>query len=470
MPVNSFEDYPMSWRPDLSSAKPPIYKALAALLERDIKEGILQPGTMLPPQRELADYLDINLSTVSRAFKLCEQKGFVSASIGRGTFVSSDTSSNPILLNLFNKSSLDSMVEMGGILPSTEPGILITEYLQEMLKEPDCFQLLNYGSPSGNSYQQEAAVKWIAKANYHVSAEHILLASGGQNALSGILTSLFQPGDKIAVDPLVYPGIKTLANMLHIQLVPVPWENHSISPEALRSLCKNERIKGIYMIPDLHNPTTFTMETSIRKEIAEIAKEYRIIIIEDAINTLLMDTPLPPIATYAPDNTIYISSLSKTISPGLRIAFVAAPTEYLKPLSIGFYNINIAISPLLAETAARLIHTRKADVILDSRKELTRVHNDLVDRILSEFIVYGEKNCNFRFIMLPDCFTGKSFELCAKQSGVQVYSAERFAVGNSTVPGAVRIAVTSASSTKEFERGLIILQSLLKNENDFTYL
>lgn len=82
MPINSFENYPMSWKPDLSNTKPPIYLALVRQLEDDIKAGALKPGTKLPPQRELADYLDINLSTVSRAFKICEQKGLLSASVG----------------------------------------------------------------------------------------------------------------------------------------------------------------------------------------------------------------------------------------------------------------------------------------------------------------------------------------------------------------------------------------------------
>ena len=83
MPVNSFENYPMSWKPDLKNTTGPKYLALVKLLEEDIERGALKPGTKLPPQRELADFLDVNLSTISRAFKLCEQKGLLSASVGR---------------------------------------------------------------------------------------------------------------------------------------------------------------------------------------------------------------------------------------------------------------------------------------------------------------------------------------------------------------------------------------------------
>jgi len=86
MPINSFENYPMSWKPSINKIEKPIYKALARQLEQDIVNGVLLPGTKLPPQRELADFLDLNLSTISKALKVCELKGLLSASVGSGTW------------------------------------------------------------------------------------------------------------------------------------------------------------------------------------------------------------------------------------------------------------------------------------------------------------------------------------------------------------------------------------------------
>ena len=87
MPVNSFDDYPMSWTPDREDLKFPLYYSLADLMERDIKSGKLSANTKLPPQRELADYLDLNLSTITKAYKLCEMRGLIHAVTGKGTFV-----------------------------------------------------------------------------------------------------------------------------------------------------------------------------------------------------------------------------------------------------------------------------------------------------------------------------------------------------------------------------------------------
>ena len=87
MPYNSFDDYPMSWRPKLDRSERALYLTLARTLEEDIASGALKPGTRLPPQRELADFLDVNVSTVAKAFKLCELKGLLTATVGSGTFV-----------------------------------------------------------------------------------------------------------------------------------------------------------------------------------------------------------------------------------------------------------------------------------------------------------------------------------------------------------------------------------------------
>ena len=77
MPINSFENYPMSWKPDKQKLAYPVYYSLADLMEQDIKSGKLAANTKLPPQRELADFLDLNLSTITKAYKLCEMRGLI---------------------------------------------------------------------------------------------------------------------------------------------------------------------------------------------------------------------------------------------------------------------------------------------------------------------------------------------------------------------------------------------------------
>lgn len=466
MPVNSFENYPMSWKPTIENRSNSLCKELALQLEKDISEGVLKPGTMLPPQRELADYLDINLSTISRAFKICEQKGLILGVVGRGTFVASDVMSSGVFLR---SSREEKLIEMGAIVPAIEPNQFVLKALQRLLKEPEAHNLLRYDLSEDNVMQKRAAAKWLERSNYKTDSEFILFAAGGQNALAGILSTLFQCGDKIGTNEVIYPGIKSLAKMLGIQLIPIPERKGELFSDTLRQVCKKEGLKGVYLIPDYHNPTTHTMDTDTRKEIANVAKELDIIVIEDAINSLLRENPLPPIASYARNNVIYVSSVSKTLSPGLRIAFIDCGKRYYKELAVGLYSMNIMISPILIETTIRLIHSKEADDILNSRREHTRKRNQKLNEILGSYTILGDELCNFRWLILPKGFTGRTFELCAKNAGVQIYCAERFVVGNSKVPCAVRIAVTAESLDEDFEKGLYIMKDILESQTDFTY-
>ena len=150
MPVNSFENYPMSWKPILQRNKKALYLALAEELENDIHAGRLRPGTKLPPQRELADFLDINVSTVTRAFRLCANKGLLSSAVGSGTFVSYDVNTSTLILP---ETSTDvSLIELGSMMPETLPQKEAGDLLQKMLSETEQQQLFQYCYKETNRY------------------------------------------------------------------------------------------------------------------------------------------------------------------------------------------------------------------------------------------------------------------------------------------------------------------------------
>lgn len=458
MSINSFDDYPMSWKPDLSKTTGPKYLALVKLLEEDVQNGTLKAGTKLPPQRELADFLNVNLSTISRAFKLCEQKGLLSASVGSGTFISSGATTDPVLICGSENAKL---IEMGAIIPVVENNGKVKEYMEKMLKKPDSLDLLSYGVPEGTIRHREAGVEWLRKSGFHTDREHIVLAAGGQNALTACLGAFFERGDKIGTDPLTYPGVKTAAKLLGIHLIPVQSRNHEMTEEGIQYAIQNENIKGLYVIPDFHNPTTHIMSVETRKMIARIAKGKNLLVIEDGLNNLLEEKPVPPIASFAPDHIVYLSSLSKTISAGLRTAFIHVPHRYRQELITTLYSMNIAISPLLATVSAGLIEEGIADEIIVERKKKIIERNLIVNELLAGCPVAGELTCPLRYIQLPEHFTGKSFEARAKAAGVQVYGAERFAIGNKPVPNTIRIAVTTPTNIAELSKGVKSLKNLL---------
>ncbi|TYP73066.1 PLP-dependent aminotransferase family protein [Paenibacillus methanolicus] len=458
MPINSFDDYPMSWKPSIDKTKKPIYRALARQLQQDIFSGVLVPGTKLPSQRELADFLDLNLSTISKAFKMCELKGLLSAAVGSGTFVAYDALSNSYLLEDAKPAHL---IEMGATLPdrvSYEPLML---QLRSMLQEADYDKWFGYARPGESLWQKDAAVKLIRRGGLETTVDRILFASGSQNAIAATLASLCKPGDRIGADPHTYPGLKTAAAMLSVQIIPIKSENDEMSPAALEYACRNENIKGLYLIPDYHNPTAGRMSAANRRRIAAIAQSYNQFIIEDASYSLLDEEPPPAIASFAPEQTIYIASLSKSIAPGLRLAYTAVPSQFKERLSKALYNLNVSVSPLLAELAARMIVSNQLDVLIEGHRQQNIRRNQAVNRYLGDYACMGEDTGIFRWLRLPGGVTGAEFEALAARRGVQVYAADRFVVGNHSPERAVRLAVCAPATAEELEEGLKILQSLL---------
>lgn len=124
--------------------------------------------------------------------------------------------------------------------------------------------------------------------------------------------------------------------------------------------------------------------------------------------------------------------------------------------------MNISISPLPATVSAALIEAGAADEILAERQKGITERNLIVNEILDGFVVQSGLTAPLRYVRLPEHFTGKSFEICAKQAGVEVYGAERFSVGNKAPEKAIRISVTTPPTLEVLTDGLKRLRALLQ--------
>lgn len=460
MPVNSFENYPMTWKPNISkTGEIPLYIEVAQALERDVRSGQLKPNDKLPPQRELADYLDVNLSTIARAFKLCTAKGFISGEVGRGTFVSSDVLSN---LPMLDQCGLEQCINLGASHPLYEQNKYVVEILKQIIKKANISSLLEYAETSGRIGHKQSGQHWLSQFGVNVSVEQVLITSGLQNSLAIILTSLFHFGDKIVTNSVVYPGIKNIANSLGIQLIPIPYIGQRMNLDYLHQLCKNEKIKGIYVNPDHQNPTTIDMSEKERKELSLIIKQYDLICIEDATYSFLSTIQNTPITSIVPEQSIYISTVSNSLSAGLRVAFLTMPLPFLEKLKKGNSDINVMSAPLEVEITSQLIKTGVAQKIIQEKIISLQQRNKLVNAYLSDYQVQGILNAQFRWLPLPLRWTGKQFEMMAKEKGVQVFCCERFIVGSAMVEPAVRLAISTPKSMDELELGLQILKKLME--------
>jgi len=458
MPINSFDNYPMSWKPKLDKSKKPLYLELARQLEDDIRQGVLLPGTKLPPQRELADYLDICFTTVTRVFKLCIQKGLLSSRVGSGTFVSYSAWS---CFRMLPQDEEHKAIDLGSLSPVDVSYQALHDLLEQMLNEKNYNNFFHYNSQKTfNRYRFEAA-KVIGKMGFDTNPENILPAAGGQNALTAILAANFKDGDSIGVDTLTYPGVKSAANLLGIRLVPLYQKNGEIDEEQLLKDYHKEHLKGIYVMPAFQNPTTHMMSEDCKKMLADLAIKNNLLIIEDGIFNLFASKGWRTIASYAPDNTAFIASFSKAVAPGLRIAFVAIPQMLYAKLADALYSINLTLPRIMVELTCRMLASEHYRKILKEQIKVVQQRNSLVDKTLKGWNVQGSKSSLFRWLVLPTNCPATNFKQALSVNGVEVYEADRFAVGNNKPINAVRLAIATPKTTEELQQALNIIKVVL---------
>lgn len=458
MPVNSFENYPMSWKPDKRKLVSPIYLSIASTLEYDILNGYLPPHTKLPPQRELADYLDVNLSTITRAFKICEVKGLIYAVTGSGTFVA-PSAGNAIAIS--DNETMKDYIELGVTKPIDALNSYTAEAIKNISEKNYLEKLLDYRYPLGMPYHRMAAKQWLQRFNMDTSAENICITSGGQNSLTLILITLFRPGDKIAVDPYTYPNFIELANMLSIQLIPILGDSLGMLPEQLDAACRAGNIQGVYLHPSCSNPTAIMMNIPRRKDIAEVIKKHQLILLEDDVYSFLAPKDYLPLSHFVPDQFIYMCSISKSLCPGIRVGFIAYADAFAEKITRGIFTINIKTSSLNAEVVTELINTGAADEIIAKKKEIAKNRN----LIYRKYFDINNPNENplsfFRWLPLSRQYHPAQFEQDVLAAGVRIFHSYRFVIRKEDISQFIRISLSAPSDSKELHKGLDILKNCL---------
>ena len=451
------------WQPEIP-ADAPRYLALADAIARDIAEGRLRPGERLPTHRELARALGVTVGTVSRGFAEAERRGLTVGEVGRGTFVRAPAAETTWLqepqpegaLIDFNHSLPVSLPEEAGLLAAT---------MEEIAAEPPrVAQLLRYRSDSATPRQRRVAADWLSRLGLPVGAEQLLVTAGSQHGLHVVLASLFRPGQVLLTGKLTYPAIKSQARSFGLRLRGVELDEEGICPEALERACASDpKPAALYVVPTLQNPTAAMMSQDRRRQIAEICERHDLWIIEDDIHAHLPGTPVAPIAAgdgEGSERVIYLASVSKCISPGLRTGFIVAPESVHGRLLGGIHSTLWMAPPLMVELTTRWLEDGTADRLIAAKRRETAARQALARRILDGHAVRSHDAAYHLWIELPDPLCSDELVAAARQRGVLVAGAGAFAVGRSEVPHAFRVSI-GVAPRPDLERGLHILAELL---------
>ncbi len=212
-------------------------------------------------------------------------------------------------------------------------------------------------------------------------------------------------------------------------------------------------------MPTVHNPTASTLPESRRREIARIAAENDVAIIEDDVHRLLADDPPPPIQTFAPDRSYFIAGLSKSVAGGLRIGYLVAPAHAVERLTQSIWATSWMASPLTAEIAAMWIDDGTADRVAERKRAEIAERQLLVRRLLDPSTYKTAPHAYHIWLQLPPAWRSASFANEARRRGVAVTPAEAFAVGS--VPNAVRACIGAAEDKDQLAAALKLLSATM---------
>lgn len=350
----------MNWRPNLGRGSKPKYLALVEALESDIASGALQHGDRLPPQRHIAEQLDVTIATVTRAIQEAIRRGIVTARTGSGTFIR--VAGSPAEPDL----SLNT-------LPAGPSKPYLDEALKELGNRMAADVLCAYEPSAGSERHRTSMARWLRKRKLTAAPSQVFITHGGQHALTACFYALTRPGDAVLCEQWTYSGIARLAALSHVRAVGVRMNAGGLDPGNLKQKLKDTGAKILFCTAAVQNPTAATMPLAQRREILAICRKEGVLVVEDDIGGMLSGEPLPALAALEPSQTVHISSLSKCLAPGIRIGSIIAPESVMADLQNALVALQWTAPTFWAELFTLMVENGTAEkCVAMHRREAAR--------------------------------------------------------------------------------------------------
>ena len=417
------------------------YKSLVDTFAHAIRSGKMLPGTRLPTHRQLAVEHGLALVTASRVYSELEAMGLVSGETGRGTFVREIAL--PPGQGSGQMTLATGMLDLNFNYPSL-PGQadLLRTALRQLALSGDLESLLRYQPHAGRLHERAVMARHLLSRGLTVAAEQVLVVSGAQHGLAVTMMALLKPGDVIAVDALTYSGFKVLAETLHLEVVAIPVTADGPDLDYLQNLCRKRPVRAIYCMPTLHNPLGWVLSRAQREQLVGIVRQHDLMIIEDAAYAFLVQDAPPPLASLAPERTVYVGGLSKSVATGLRVGFVAAPMAWMGQLERTIMATTWNVPGVMSAIAVAWMEDGTVAQLEAQKRQDAQARQALAAQVLSGLDCISHPSSYFLWLPLAEDVRADQVAMTLQREHVWVSTAEPFAV-SAHVPHALRLALGS---------------------------
>jgi len=379
----------------------PAYLQIAHAIMEAIRQGRLAPGSALPGTRELAVLVGVNRKTIQQSYEELMAQGWLTTEAKRGTFVSAllplvepETSAaapagasaafplRRVAPNLPFQPAGAGVLMFDDGAPDTRlmPAALVARAYRRALLEGSRRNRLGYGDPRGSLRLRQAVADMLnADRGLSCTAETICMTRGSQMGIYLAARLLGAPGDTVVIEHLSYPPAREAFKAAGAAIAAVGLDEQGMKIEELEAACKEHPVRAVYVTPHHQFPTTVVMPPERRIRLLALAEQYNFAIVEDDYDHEFHFThrPMLPLASaHGWGKLLYIGSLSKLLSPSLRIGYIAAAPEVISRAAAEIMMIDRQGDPVTEAAAADIMisgalksHTRKVLRIYAQRRE-----------------------------------------------------------------------------------------------------
>ncbi len=476
-----------------------VYMQIVQKIIEEIKVGRLKSSTAMPSTRDLAASLKVNRKTVMLAYEELVAQGWLSTEKRRGTFVSARLPKFTILeqlpsprfeADLATSSSLytqqpvrqkaktltSKVIDFNDGLPDARliPFEVLSRAFRHALVGTSRVNCLGYDSPRGMlSLRQSIANMLNIERGLNVDVDSICIVRGSQMGIFLAARVLVRPNDVVVLENLTYPPARDAFRSCGATVLSVGVDEYGLKVDELELLCKDQKIRAVYVTPHHQFPTTVMMTAERRLKLLMLAEQYDFVIIEDDYDHEFHfehHPALPLASTDSSGRVVYVGSMSKVLAPGLRIGYLVASPEFVDRCATEIMLIDRQGNSVTEMVVSELIDTGEVKRHIRRTFKIYHERRNLLEKLLlselSEFVNFDMPQGGLAFwLRLTKNVNLENLVVCASKERVQILLGSLFMDNGFTVQ-AIRMGFGSLGNdelSQGVQRLKVAFQTLSKN-------
>lgn len=441
---------------DFSADPRPKYLVLEGAVRAAVSGGTMPPGTRLPPVRDLAWRVGVTPGTVARVYRSLTDEGLLEAAVGRGTFVAPPRVPGAGLAE----------VEVEGTVNMRTAQVMDVgqaDAIARVMAEvgPSAEGYGTYPVRASDASARAALSGWLDDTGCQpIGAEDMVLTLGAQHGMVTLFLALVHgPRPVIVTEALCYPGFRHAAALVRADLRGLPFDGEGLLPDALEKAAQ-AGAQVLATSAEAHNPTTFRTSAARRREIAEVCDRYGLHVIDD--DCFACTPTAPSYRELLPHLAWVTTSLSKTISPALRMGMIGPPEGAGDAAVVAMQQQFFGLPRPQLDLVEALIRTGTAARIRADVQRLMTARVRRAAEVLGAWDVSAREDLPFAWLRLPRGWRASSLLRAAEAEGVMLKAADEFALIDGHAPNAVRVALNGTLDDARFEAALATVARLLR--------